>query len=675
MTNDDAIRPGSRRRPGPLFFLSFFLLAAALLGAARAEALNAREESCRRELASASREWVIRRVALRQACVARSLRGRLAAPVDCLYGAGDARMARRFARIDLRLDRRVVDACTGIDLRLLSFPGPCADLAEDPAAFVPADLVACVRGLGRDAMDRLFAVEYPPAPGLARREGARCITGVGRRGFFMVARELTARGRCLELQERGDLPEDVDCRAQLAPFGEGSGEARLDRELERAQVATLVGIANSCATADLAEVGYTETACPRADASALTTFDLKWCNFDANVDAIGRLLALAFPTDPACGNGVREGDEECDDGSQNSATRPDACRETCLFPVCGDGVTDALSNDEECDDGNQAVGDGCTPACTAEFCGDGILCNGARCTSGPGGGREQCDAGAGNSDTAPDTCRRDCALPACGDGVTDPGLSEQCDDGDLVSGDGCSGPDSPLGRCRLEFCGDGVRQPGLDEQCDDGDANADEPDACRRDCTLPACGDRIVDTGAGEQCDDGNDDARDECSNFCTICGDGNVTGGEECDDGTANSDGDPEACNLACELPTVCTLTIGVTSSETLGALQWQIDYAALDGGFIGEGTDVACSALFGGGITSFNDNDAERKLRESIIVPAGFTGPIAVARCSFATHGAAPAPGAFTVEVLDASSPNFEPRSPAVAVTAVVCGEAAGG
>jgi cysteine-rich repeat protein len=46
----------------------------------------------------------------------------------------------------------------------------------------------------------------------------------------------------------------------------------------------------------------------------------------------------------------------------------------------------------------------------------------------------------------------------CGDGITQPALGEECDDGNDVACDGCS-PD-----CQLEFCGDGVVCPP--ETCD-----------------------------------------------------------------------------------------------------------------------------------------------------------------------------------------------------------------
>lgn len=43
----------------------------------------------------------------------------------------------------------------------------------------------------------------------------------------------------------------------------------------------------------------------------------------------------------ACGNGIAEGDEECDDGAANSDVTPDACRLDCTKAQCGDGVIDS----------------------------------------------------------------------------------------------------------------------------------------------------------------------------------------------------------------------------------------------------------------------------------------------------------------------------------------------
>ena len=153
---------------------------------------------------------------------------------------------------------------------------------------------------------------------------------------------------------------------------------------------------------------------------------------------------------------------------------------------------------------------------------------------------EECDDGEDNSDTAPGACRTDCELPACGDGIVDTPVGEECDDGNTDDRDGCSAI------CRLPGCGDGIIDP--DEECDDGIDNSDtDPDACRTDCVVPFCGDAIVDTG--EECDDGNSVPADDCTNDCTepACGDGIVQEGEECDDGNLIPD---DGCSATCLAP-----------------------------------------------------------------------------------------------------------------------------
>ena len=95
---------------------------------------------------------------------------------------------------------------------------------------------------------------------------------------------------------------------------------------------------------------------------------------------------------PRCGNGKKEGLEECDDGMNNSDTRPNACRTDCTRAHCGDSVTDS---GEECDDGSR------------------------------------------NSDEIPGACRTNCKRAYCGDGVLDVSEGERCDDGNTDPYDGC----------------------------------------------------------------------------------------------------------------------------------------------------------------------------------------------------------------------------------------------
>ena len=127
----------------------------------------------------------------------------------------------------------------------------------------------------------------------------------------------------------------------------------------------------------------------------------------------------------------------------------------------------------------------------------------------------------------------------CGDGYADLPGGEQCDDGNLINGDGCDA------NCQLEpFCGDGNLDPG--EGCDDG--NNMNGDGCSAACTVePFCGDGNVDPG--EACDDGNRVDGDGCDSNCKIepfCGDGKLDPGEACDDGNLiNGDG----CSASCEI------------------------------------------------------------------------------------------------------------------------------
>lgn len=103
------------------------------------------------------------------------------------------------------------------------------------------------------------------------------------------------------------------------------------------------------------------------------------------------LCTVGLAATNICGDRVREGWEECDNGEFNSDSLPDACRTDCRRAFCGDGVTDA---------------------------------------------GEQCDSHYNrNSNEIPNACRTDCRSAHCGDGVLDDG--EQCDDKNSDAYDGC----------------------------------------------------------------------------------------------------------------------------------------------------------------------------------------------------------------------------------------------
>ena len=164
---------------------------------------------------------------------------------------------------------------------------------------------------------------------------------------------------------------------------------------------------------------------------------LAGCSNDRLKCRICRIFDLAYALDRDC--------DLFDDAAANGSC-----------PECGNTV---LDSGEQCDDGNKISGDGCTAACLDEVCGDGVIND---------NGAEQCDDGAGNSDTTPNACRTTCVNPHCGDGVTDTG--EECDDGNTNEADGCTS--------QCTSCGNGITG-GL-EQCDDGNNLAG-------DCCGPAC--------------------------------------------------------------------------------------------------------------------------------------------------------------------------------------------
>ncbi|MCH9680148.1 MAG: DUF4215 domain-containing protein [Deltaproteobacteria bacterium] len=192
--------------------------------------------------------------------------------------------------------------------------------------------------------------------------------------------------------------------------------------------------------------------------------------------------------EPGCGNGVVEGDEQCDDGNADDS---DACPSTCQSATCGDGFVQ--TGVETCDDGNRVDDDACSNACVPATCGDGVV--------QPG---EECDDG---NDTDTDACLSRCVEASCGDGVLQTGV-ELCDDGNVLDNDAC------LSLCIPATCGDGFVWEGV-EPCDDGNiSNADE---CVEGCAVAFCGDGFL--HADEECDDGNDVDNDTCSPGCFFPG------------------------------------------------------------------------------------------------------------------------------------------------------------
>jgi cysteine-rich repeat protein len=310
------------------------------------------------------------------------------------------------------------------------------------------------------------------------------------------------------------------------------------------------------------------------------------------------------PPPLGCGNGVKEiaKGEECDEGRFNDLG---TCSYDCKLRYCGDGEITVVTG-EECEPTPSAGPNG-ERLYQVETCGK--ICT-APDASGQGGckvnylrpceSEENAGAGGGDSGDIAFPPRSDLPIDVflppeeggwdqdgfiqCGNGILEVG--EQCDDGNLIDGDGCTSGCAAEGYT-VAICGDGVLMEGEDcddgnnldgdgcsaicestsssalcgngtvddgEECDNAEQNSDEaPGACRRSCRSPSCGDAVIDPG--EQCDDGVQNSAvfpDRCRTDCTLsrCGDGVRDSGEACDGGLG--------CNSTCRYAAPATARCG---------------------------------------------------------------------------------------------------------------------
>jgi cysteine-rich repeat protein len=276
----------------------------------------------------------------------------------------------------------------------------------------------------------------------------------------------------------------------------------------------------------------------------------------------------------ACGNGVVDSGEECDDGDTSSS---DGCSRICRLEsgwrctgspsVCESTTTDIdgdlicdqatagpgcragpdncpnVRNFDQVDNDNDGYGDACdnlnhymglesTNTCTAgETCPGGFFtCQNDVCLPPPCRDSQQC---AGSY-----TCQNSRCLPNCGNGVRDQG--EACDNGaDCTDGTLCTVDGA--------FCSDGSRcEANINDGCnalcqvEPGWQCLGDGTVCTRDC-----GNSLI--NQGEQCDDGNSISNDGCSDSCQL-----ETGFE---------------CNQAGQ---ACTQELEITISRCSSSFDW---------------------------------------------------------------------------------------------------------
>src|SRR6266849_1857649 len=232
-----------------------------------------------------------------------------------------------------------------------------------------------------------------------------------------------------------------------------------------------------------------------------------------------------------CGNGVIECGEECDDGASNGAPG-DPCDATChavqagntvFIPAARHGYTGCMlewalqttpvagfpAKSQTCIDGDPACDqDGATdgvctfdvraclnvtdvrlPHCGAHFVGD---LNARRPSPTRPVDQTEADNATASVGRASNRIALACAPnpSVCGNGVLE--VTEQCDDGNTVSCDGCSST------CKIERCGN--RVVDCHEQCDDGALNGQPGDPCSARCTENPPAGRIPGGSSAHDC-------------------------------------------------------------------------------------------------------------------------------------------------------------------------------
>jgi len=158
----------------------------------------------------------------------------------------------------------------------------------------------------------------------------------------------------------------------------------------------------------------------------------------------------------------------------------------------------------------------------------------------------------------------------------DPAFTPDPGESDLDGGARVLGPRVDMGADEAARCGNHVVEPP--EQCDDG--NLVSGDGCDANCTLTGCGNHVV--TAGEQCDDGNVASGDCCSPTCqlepagTPCDDGNAcTQADGCSAGLCIGQVEPAAGCLSAALGSF-SLRGGALTAPSKRQLAWKWSHGA---------------------------------------------------------------------------------------------------
>jgi cysteine-rich repeat protein len=277
---------------------------------------DAAARKCRGAIAGGSRNVIGAGLGTIDACHARRDKGKFSGDCNVIPSNSTG-----FARAQARAEATINARCTGDNPVLANYPNGVA-----------TDVFPALKALVEQS-----GTEVQGAPDIAgdpsRKPKSKCHKAIGK-GRSNVIKDVVMRStgcqRKLDKKATTFGPLDPSCVA--SPGGSVSKARNSITKACNGITGTEVG---SCAA--LPDCVLTEaTTSGQAMAKAIYT--------------------ATAPVGQQCGNGIVEGDEQCDDGNRNDA---DACRNDCTNGVCGDGVV-ATSLGEECDDGNTVPNDGCT---------------------------------------------------------------------------------------------------------------------------------------------------------------------------------------------------------------------------------------------------------------------------------------------------------------------------
>jgi hypothetical protein len=128
--------------------------------------LSKSASDCQRKIGNAGLRFIKQKLKYRQRCRNGQLRATIGPGVDCAAeippagpGTGDADTDARIASALAKLTQQLANACEGLALEDVGFPGECVD--PDGPPFSLADLEQCIATTHEGIVDELFAYEYP----------------------------------------------------------------------------------------------------------------------------------------------------------------------------------------------------------------------------------------------------------------------------------------------------------------------------------------------------------------------------------------------------------------------------------------------------------------------------------------------------------------------------------